>query len=298
MGLVLWSATGGVADADTLNTAAYRARLNQAFALVLAARNGGPGAPREAALAEARDLLRQTTAVQLTDGVLAIDDGPLAARMTADRMDAAFAELQRYVTLATSTLSRSVDVAGTDATLQSLVREQQSAQGANLGAVLAAMLQRFASWLYDLVGRPDPNTLLDLQAVLGIFVAIAIVIVLVRGMRERIRRETALWVTPGEQRSDPALHLRAAEAALRSGRPRDAIHSLYLYAFATLAAREAFRYDPALTDHELLRRAAQLPRADALRDLVQLHERVWFGLRDAREPDVERARALATEVIG
>ena len=85
---------------------------------------------------------------------------------------------------------------------------------------------------------------------------------------------------------------------MRSGHPRDAIHSLYLYAFATLAAREILRYDPALTDHELLRRAAQLPRADALRDLVQLHERVWFGLRDASEPDVARARTLATDAIG
>jgi hypothetical protein len=272
--------------------------LDQAVALVNAARVGTLGPPREALLAQARELLRQTTAVQLTDTILAIDDGPLADRMTADRMDAAFAELQRYATLATSTLSRHVDAAGADATLRSLTQEQERAQGVSLGTVLATMLGRLASWLYDVAGRPDPNVLLTAQMVVGVLVALAIVAVLVRGTRERIRRETALGITAGEQRSDPALHLRAAEAAFRGGRPRDAIHAFYLYAFATLAAREALRYDPALTDHELLRRAAQLPRADALRDLVQLHERVWFGLRDAREPDVARARALASEVTG
>lgn len=265
---------------------------------MLAARNGSPGTPREAALAQARDLLRQTTAVQLIDATLAIDDGPLADRMTADRMDAAFAELQRYVTLATATLSRQIDAAAADATLRSLMQEQERAQGVSLGTVLASMLQRLGAWLYDLAGRPDPNILLTAQTVVGVLVALAIVAVLIRGTRERIRRETALGITAGEHRSDPALHLRAAEAAFKGGRPRDAIHAFYLYAFATLSARETLRYDPALTDHELLRRAAQLPRADALRDLVQLHERVWFGLREAREPDVARARALATEVLG
>jgi hypothetical protein len=265
---------------------------------VNAARIAGPGAPRDASLAQARALLRQTTALQLGDTSLAIDDGALAGRLTADRMDAAFAELQRYVALATSTLSRDVDAARADATLRSLTQEQQLAQRLNVGAIVGSLIQRFAEWLYDLVGRPDPNALLGAQAIVGLFVALAIVAVLIRGTRERIRRETALGVTAGEHRTDPGLHLRAAEEALRGGRARDAIHALYLYAFATLASREMLRYDPALTDHELLRRASGLPRADALRDLVQLHERVWFGLRDAREPDVARARALATEVVG
>ena len=266
---------------------------------MLAARSSGPGAARDASLAQARELLRQTTAVQLGDGTtLTIDDGPLADRMTADRTDAALAELQRYTTLASSTLSRAIDGAGADATLRSLTQQQQLAQRLNVGDIVGTLVQRLASWLYDHMGRPDPNVLLNAQAILGLFVALAIVAVLIRGTRERIRRETALGITAGEHRADPALHLRATEDAIRSGRPREAIHALYLYAFATLAARETLRYDPALTDHELLRRAAQLPRADALRDLVQLHERVWFGLRDAREPDVARARALATEVIG
>jgi hypothetical protein len=236
--------------------------------------------------------------VQLADATVSIDDGPLADRLTPDATDREIAELVRYEALTDATTVRRVDAAAADATLRSLTQQQDLAQRVNLATIVGSLAQRFTQWLYDLIGRPDPNVLLNLQAVVGIFVALAIVALLVRGTRERIRRETALGMTAGEQRADPAGHLRAADEALRSGRPRDAIHALYLYAFATLAAREILRYDPALTDHELLRRAAQLPRADALRDLVQLHERVWFGLRDARDPDVARARALAAAVVG
>jgi hypothetical protein len=265
-------------------------------ALVERARNA-PLAEREPMLAQARVLLRQTTEVQLADTTLAIDDGPLADRLTPDAVDREASELGRYIALMNTTLGRRVDAAAADAQLHSLTNDQQLAQRLNLGAIIGTLFQRFAGWLYDQVGRPDPNMLLNVQAVIGIFVALAIVALLIRGTRERIRRETVLGMTAGERRADPALHLRAADDAFRAGRPRDAIHALYLYAFATLASREALRYDPALTDHELLRRAAQLPHVDALGDLVQLHERVWFGLRDAREADVARARALAVQVI-
>ncbi|HEX9494514.1 MAG TPA: hypothetical protein VGA38_02000, partial [Candidatus Limnocylindria bacterium] len=96
---MLWSATGGAARADTLGPAAYAARLSQASALVQQARRAS-AAERETLLARARELVRQTTAVQLPDGPLAIDDGPLAERLTSDRVDAASAELERYATLA------------------------------------------------------------------------------------------------------------------------------------------------------------------------------------------------------
>jgi len=286
---------GGIAHADTLTTAEYRARLIQVQALVERAR-AAPLAEREPILAQARGLLRQTTDVQLGDTTFAIDDGPLADRLTPDAVERESSELSRYVSVATASLARRVDAGAADAKLRSLTTDQQLGQRLNLGAIIGGLIQRFGGWLYDLIGRPDPNVLLNVQAVIGVLVAIAIVALLIRGTRERIRRETALGIGTGERRADPSAHLRTADDALRSGRPRDAIHALYLYAFATLAAREALRYDPALTDHELLRRAAQLPSASALGDLVQLHERVWFGLRDARDADVARARSLAVQV--
>ena len=39
--------------------------------------------------------------------------------------------------------------------------------------------------------------------------------------------------------------------------------------------------------------AAAVPHVEDLRELVRLHERVWFGLREARSDDASRARSLA-----
>ena len=59
---------------------------------------------------------------------------------------------------------------------------------------------------------------------------------------------------------------------------------------------ETIRYDPALTDHELLARAAAIPQIGSLRDLVALHERVWFGLKPADRDDAARGRELAQRI--
>jgi len=289
-------ASGGIATADTLTADAYRARLRDVRALLQTAK-GTAETQRAPVLDAARALLRSTTAIQTADGTLAIDDGALAARITSDTVDREIAELDRFIVLADAALQQRVDAPAADAALRRLTNEHEVGQRLDLGQIVGSLVGRFAQWLYDLMGRPDPNVLLDAQAIVGVFVALAIVVLLVRGTRERIRRETALGAVPGERRADPAGQLRLADDAWRAGRPREAIHALYLYAFAMLAAREAIRYDPALTDHELLRRAAGIPHAGALGDLVQLHERVWFGLRDARESDVARARDLATEAV-
>ena len=44
---------------------------------------------------------------------------------------------------------------------------------------------------------------------------------------------------------------------------------------------------------EILARSRAIPHSDALRDLVALHELVWYGLRDPRAEDAARARSLA-----
>ena len=291
---MLWSATGGIAGADSLGADAYRARLRDARALLQTARSA-TGSERAQLVESARALLRTTTEVQTAAGPLAVDDAALAARITIDSVDREIAELDRYIALTDGALAQRVDAAGADLALRQLVNENDIDQRLDLGQIASALVSRFAGWLYNLMGRPDPNVLFDVQAAIGLLVAIAIVVVLVRGTRERIRRETTLDVGPGDRRADPVAQLRAADDALRGGRPREAIHFIYLFALGALDAREALRYDSDLTDHELLRRAAQLPHVGALGDLMQLHERVWFGLREAREADVAQARAFAIE---
>ena len=284
---------GGVANADSLTADAYRARLRDVRALLQNARTASP-AQRAPLLDSARSLLRSTTDIQIAGGSLAIDDSALASRITDDTVAQEISELDRYIALVDAALARRIDAERADATLRQLTSGRSVA--ADLSAILAALADRFGRWLYDALGRPDPSWVFDAQAVVGTLLAITVVALLVRGVRERIRRETTVTSETAGERTDPAAHLRRADEALRGGAPRDAIHHLYLYALMTLAARQVIRYDPALTDHELVRRAASIPHAEALSDLVQLHERVWFGLRDARDPDVARARSLAVLV--
>ena len=147
-------------------------------------------------------------------------------------------------------------------------------------------------------GVPDLRFLPYVLIGLGLALVAFILATLGRGLKERFRHEVLVADHSRERAEDPAMHLRAAESALASGRARDAIHELYLFVIGSLSARELIRYDPALTDRELLQRAAAIPQADALRDLVALNERAWFGLREPDPNEAERARSLAARLAG
>jgi len=142
----------------------------------------------------------------------------------------------------------------------------------------------------------DPSAVVLLVAGLGLGVTLLVAGILGRGLRERVRREALNGDARVGTAEDPSAHLARADAAIAAGRPRDALHELYLFALITLAAHETIRFDPALTDRELLARAAAIPQIGPLRDLMALHERVWFGLKTADRDDAARARELAQRV--
>ena len=75
------------------------------------------------------------------------------------------------------------------------------------------------------------------------------------------------------------------------------MHAFYRYAILTLAARRLLRYEPSLTDRELLERAAALPQVETLRELISLHDRSWFGLKGTSADEATRARALAERAV-
>lgn len=160
------------------------------------------------------------------------------------------------------------------------------------------LIDLIAQWLArslaDLRGAPpDPRIAITIAGGLGLALVLVVLGILGRDIRERFRREVMLPELHLPGRPDPASHLRHAEEAFRSGSAREAIHALYLYAIASLASREVIRYDPSLTDRELLARAGAIPHAEALRDLVEIHDRVWFGLREPATGEAARARQLA-----
>lgn len=223
---------------------------------------------------------------------MAIDDRALAARMATD--DAAIEAAVADIGALAETVTRrpAIDPATAVAQLRQRVGEHRASDAEM--TFIDLFSRWLASFLADLRGAPpDPRVVLVGAGGLGIALLLVVLGIIGRDIRERFRRDVVLPQLRAESGPDPAAHLRAAEEALRSGGMREAIHALYLYAIAALAQREAIRYDPSLTDRELLARAGAIPHADALRDLVEMHDRVWYGLRDARAADAARARQLA-----
>jgi hypothetical protein len=272
----------------------------QVRALVDRSRGVGT-ADRDRMLAQATALLRQTTALQSHGETVSVDDGPIADVLAGSNgANAALAILDAYIATADRAVGTGIDPATADARLHEVLGNAGSA-GTSLSGIPALLDwigSRLAAFFSGLRGIPDLSFLPWIVAALGIGLVLFIVATLGRGVRERVRSEVLLPDRALARAEDPAAHRRAGEAALAGGRAREAIHELYLYVLQSLAARELIRYDPALTDHELLLRAAAIPNADALRDLVALYERAWFGLREPDAAEAERARSLATRVAG
>ncbi len=260
-------ATAGVANADTVDLAAYRSRLRDVRTLLLQARVAAD-TQRPALIERVRTTLALTTGVRAADGsVIAIDDSPLPP----------------------------FDVAQANARLRELATAEETRSGSNdLFAAFGALIARlFPS---GNAGLPPGSVELTL-AIAGAGLLVVILAILLRGVRERIRRET---VQPGahvEAAASAAVQLAAAERAARSGDPRTALHAFYRYAILTLAERRMLRYEPSLTDRELLERASSLPQLETLRELISLHDRAWFGLKGATAEEADHARALAERAV-
>jgi len=257
-----------------------------------------PATQRGPLVTSAQSLLRRTDRLSLSSGeTVAIDDSALASAIdTSDAsIDAAIARVDTTIALAARIGAPSVDPAIADARLRDvLAKGPAEAQSGDLLSAIAALVARFLSGMQG--SAPDIRQIYPTLGLLGLTIVVFIVAVLGRALPQRVRTEVLVRGVASEQRIDPALHLRAAEAAIASSRARDAIHSLFLYAIAALADREVIRYDPALTDRELVVRAAGIPHAEAFRDLVTLYERSWFGLREPSVDEARRARELALRV--
>lgn len=282
------------ASADELSLPAYAARLREARALVASSRQQS-GAQRDASRRVAEELLRRTTSVRLPDGTtLALSDVPLADRVARSDPDAALVHLDAAVAAAERAAGGPSGEAA-DARLRELLQQQQvRTSGLTLVAIGRALADRLFGW----APRPDVGVLFPLLGVVGVALAAVLTALIVRGSRERLRREVVLPQTLRDRRIDPQADLASADAALGAGRQRDAVHALYRYALASLAARDVLPDDPALTDRELLARVAGVAHVADLRELLHLHDTAWFGLREVSQSEAARARSLAVAVAG
>jgi hypothetical protein len=299
--LLFWIG-GGIASADTIGVDTYRTRLRDARSFVAAARSA-PKVQQPTLLAQAALLLRSTDAIRLRDGsTITIDDTALAARLGGtddEAIRATIADLDARIAAADRASASALTGPVVDERLRAVSRPRPAAGGGDSG-LIALFLQLITAAL-SFVGRGtlsaiDPQYVIAAVAGLGLAIALLVLGILGRGLRERVRREALGPDSRTGAAEDPAVHLRQADAAIAGGRAREALHELYLFALATLAAQETIRFDPALTDRELLTRAAAIPQIGSLRALVDLHERIWFGLKPADRDDAARARELAQRV--
>jgi hypothetical protein len=285
------------ASADTVSLSQYQRRLQEVRGLLSLGRTA-PAAQRAAAATEAITQLLRTTAVQATDGAtIAVDDSRLSDGIvnTESAMTDALARLDARIAVVSRAGAPPIDAASADTRLRDIL--SQSGAAAAPIDLLDAIGRAILRFLSGLSGPAiDLLALWPALGLLGIAVILFVLATLGRALPERVRREVLVRGAASEQRSDPIVHLRAADAALAAGRSREALHALYLYVITALEVRETIRYDPALTDRELLLRAAAIPHADSLRDLVALYERSWFGLREPSGDEARRARALALQV--
>jgi hypothetical protein len=294
---------GGIASADTLTATAYLDRLREVRTLVVDAR-AAPSNQRAAGLARATTLLRSTDAITLGDGsTVPIDDSTLASRLTgADgaALGGVLGDLDaRIAAAARAASSAGPSAQAVDGALRAVLQSRvapPAGQPSLLDLFLSLVARAFEFVQRGTLAAVDPRAVVTVLSGLGLAIALIVAGVLGRGVRERIRREVSSADVRAGATDDPTEHLRRADAAIAAGRSREGLHELYLFALARLAAHQTIRFDPALTDRELLARAAAIPQIAPLRTLVALHERVWFGLKPAGPHDAARARALAEQV--
>lgn len=290
-------ATAGIASADTVDLAAYRSRLRDARTTLLQARVAA--VPQRAPIIErARTTLSQTTAVRTADGsIIVLDESPLVRRLseTTAAIDAGVADIDQLIAIADRAINPPFNVAQADARLRELAAAEETRSGGNdIFTAIGELLRRFL---------PSPNASLPPGSVeitltiAGAALLVVILAILVRGVRERVRRETVLPGAHTAAAASAALQLAAAEHAALTGDPRAALHAFYRYAILTLAERRMLRYEPSLTDRELLERASSLPQVETLRELISLHDRAWFGLKGATTEEADHARDLAERSV-
>ena len=289
------------ADAASISLPAYRAALASVQAQVDAARRAS-GAERQRALAAATSALAAITEVQAADATFtSLPHEPIGALLRAgddrslERASGMLAETIASIPLGSvggidPTRARSV----LDATLASSdFRRQPSWTDA-----LAELLRDALAALFPDLRAP---TFTNLQVAIALSGIVTLLIVIVatnatRGLRAKITREAILASARAADQPQAADRLREADEAIRAGRLRDALRALFLGALAGLEEHGGIRVDPALTDREILARAAGSPRAGELSSLVALYEPAWYGVREPTRSDVDRAAELARRI--
>jgi hypothetical protein len=167
---------------------------------------------------------------------------------------------------------------------------------------LDRLWQRFWEWLNSVLSSVGIGGSSAIQWVVGLVGTLILALVLfyvLRGLVGNVSYETAwqdgdvdfLEIISAEGAA------RRAEETARLGDYRSAVRWLYLSSLLVLEERGLLRYDRSRTNREYLRSVAHLPELSAvLRDVIDVFDRVWYGIAPIDEADFTRYAARVADL--
>jgi hypothetical protein len=289
------------ADAAPISLSDYRGALASVRIEVDSARRAS-GADRRRATAAALSTLAGITEVQAGGATFtALPHEPIAQLLRDgddSSLELASGMLAETIAALPSDAGATVDAERARSLLTATLASSDFRRQPSWNEALAELLRDGLAALFPDLRAP---TLTSLQVAVALSGVVTLLVAIIaynaaRGLRAKIAREAVLASASTMDRPGAADRLREAEEAIRRGRLRDGLRALFLAALAGLEERGGVRLDPALTDREILARAAGSPRADELSSLVALYEPAWYGVREPTEAEVARAGELARRI--
>lgn len=289
--LLLCLPSAGVAQSPLLAIDDYWQQIEATHAIVQDLRSA-PRAEQVLSLAALAAQWQQVSQVALPDGALiVVDHSALARALQADPPDLAHVE-QMLVTLLASRNQwpagrhSADDLRPLQAILQRAEFQSQPATPSPIETWWNNLIARLNRWLARLFPESTGDGVNSaLSWALNIAGAVALAALLMYAGRElaaSLAAEAHLR-TDGGDGSAPLTADSAFQRAQQLAEGRDyrtAVRYLYLSALLTLDERGALRYDRSKTNREYLRSVAGQPAlAVALREVIDVFDRVWYGFQ-------------------
>lgn len=298
-GLAFWFAAPRPLHAQSPTTLEeYRRAVAQALNLAQQA-NKLAVSERTALLEQAQAQLEPIHAVEISPGVQTnIDNASLLALLNdANKTDAAIQRLTalRDVLAQTPPVLYAADLD----TLRDILNRPPFIENSSetwLQELLRRVLE-FWSRLFDNTARGVFDAR-DLFLLLGVVVVIVVVIYFVLNLRRNVvGEETLPPLTSEEQVRSPAEAFDNAQRFINAGDYRRAVRQLYLATLLMLDQRGKLKYDPTLTNREVLRQASNDPQTtSALQPIVETFDRVWYGFQPLSQSEFDAYRARVEKV--
>jgi hypothetical protein len=277
---------------QTLTLAEYWQRVQETRTLVEQLADKSPALAHVLLVAPAARW-EQATAVILPDGThIPVDHTFLVAQLRADPPDIPnLDQLLGNLLAARNDWPKATWSAADMAVLDSILARPEFQWQAQEQSALARWWEQAREWVRRLLQRLIPDTLADAPIVryvltaLGILALGAALFYGLRGVLAGLVTEKSLGQDEAaEEDLTAATALKRAELLAGGGDYRAAVRYLYLSALLLLEENGLLRYDRSLTNREYLRSVASFPElAAALRRVVEIFERVWYGYQPLDE---------------